>query len=339
MILDLKEGAIIRDYKVISLLGEGGMGKVWLVEDTMLGRKLALKVLSPQMAMDNSLVERFTQEARIQQKLKHDNIVSLIAFFQEAGTYYIAMEYAPGISLKQLIGRTGPITSERAVPMMLQILSALAYTHSLGIIHRDIKPSNIMIDPDNQDHVMIMDFGIAKAVQDYGKTHTGSQIGTVYYMSPEQVKDSKRVDHRTDIFSAGITFYEILTGRVPYDTGTDSSFAIQTAIVNEPLPDPRQIYKFIPDYLVQMLQKMCAKDVGERFTDCNEILDYLDEDDEEEFIPQDYGLQVEREDAEPQEVKMERAKIVSQIWVYIGYFFIAFCAILILRNCAGLLSS
>ncbi len=106
--MDLKEGAIIRDYKVISLLGEGGMGKVWLVEDTMLGRKLALKVLSPQMAMDNSLVERFTQEARIQQKLKHDNIVSLIAFFQEAGTYYIAMEYAPGISLKQLIVAPAP---------------------------------------------------------------------------------------------------------------------------------------------------------------------------------------------------------------------------------------
>ncbi len=337
MILDLKEGAVIRDYKVISLLGEGGMGKVWLAEDMMLGRKLALKVLSPQMAMDGSLVERFTQEARIQQKLKHDNIVSLIAFFQEAGTYYIAMEYAPGISLKQLISGIGPIPSERAVPIMEQILNALAYTHSLGIVHRDIKPSNIMIDTENSDHVMIMDFGIAKAVQDYGKTHTGSQIGTVYYMSPEQVKDSKRVDHRTDIFSAGVTFFEMLTGRVPYDTGTDSSFQIQTAIVNDPLPDPREIYPYIPEYLVQMLQTMCAKEANDRYADCSTVLDFLFKDDEEEYVTnQELGLEMEPADQESEEVKAEREKIVSTIWGYIGYFLILFCAIMVLRTCANM---
>jgi len=273
--MELRSGTTIRDYRLISRLGEGGMGEVWLAEDINIERKIALKVLSSQLVRDSSLVERFRQEAKILANLLHPNIVTCWGFFSQDQDYYLAMEYAPGINLKTLISQTGPLPYQRAVHILRQILEALAHTHSKGIIHRDIKPSNIMIDTANNDMVKVMDFGIAKALADFSMTRTGMQIGTLYYMSPEQINDSKSVDHRSDIFSLGILFYEMLTGRIPYDTDTDSSYKIQHAILTEQLPSPLTIYPYIPKELITILDHMCEKDMNTRYQNVNGIISDL----------------------------------------------------------------
>lgn len=267
----LQEGMQIREYRLIRQLGEGGMGIVWLADDINMGRKIALKVLFDHLSANNAFVERFKQEARIQSNLVHPNIVDIYAFFIYEDSYIIVMQYAPGISLSELIAKVGPIPFERCRRIFLQLLEALWHTHEKGIIHRDLKPSNIMIDVNNDDAVKVMDFGIAKAFTDLHLTKTGSQVGTLFYMSPEQIKDSRNIDNRSDIYSLGIVLYEMLTGRKPFDTDTDSTFDIQSKIVFEPLPDPTIIYPYIPSSIVQVLNKMCEKDPANRFSSINEI--------------------------------------------------------------------
>jgi len=268
----LSEGQILRDFRVLKLLGEGGMGEVWLAEDVNIERKVALKALYRQYSVDQELVERFRQEARIQSTLSHPNIVTLHSFFSHDGSYFIVMEYAPGISLRELIGKTGPIPFPRTLNIVSQILSALEYTHRKGIIHRDIKPSNIMIDTENGDEVKIMDFGIAKAMEDLSHTRTGTQMGTIWYMSPEQIHDVKNIDHRSDLFSLGIVLYEMLTGVKPYDISSESSFKIQSQIVYDPLPDPLLTYPHIPLWIVNLLRKLCEKDPAKRYQQASQAL-------------------------------------------------------------------
>ncbi|MDP3115426.1 MAG: bifunctional serine/threonine-protein kinase/formylglycine-generating enzyme family protein, partial [Candidatus Cloacimonadaceae bacterium] len=176
--------------------------------------------------------------------------------------YYMVMEYAEGNMLKELIAMTGPIPEPRALHIFKQIVNALAYAHSKAIIHRDIKPSNIMIDA--SDNVKIMDFGIARLMTDKHLTRTGSKLGTLFYMSPEQVKARKDIDHRTDIYSAGVVLYEMLTGKLPYTADTDSDFDVMLEIVNNELPDPRTIYPHIGDSMVQLVSNMTAKDKQHR---------------------------------------------------------------------------
>lgn len=268
----LAEGQILRDFRVIRLLGEGGMGEVWLAEDVNIERKVALKALYRQYSLDQELVERFRQEARIQSTLSHPNIVTLHSFFCHDGSYFIVMEYAPGISLRDLILKTGPIPFPRTLNILSQILTALDYTHRKGIIHRDIKPSNIMIDTQHEDEVKIMDFGIAKAMEDLSHTRTGTQMGTIFYMSPEQVSDVKSIDHRSDLFSLGIVLYEMLTGVKPYDPSSESTFKIQSQIVYDPLPDPTLTYPHIPLWLVNLLRKMTEKDPVRRYQQASEVI-------------------------------------------------------------------
>ena len=268
----LAEGQILRDFRVLRLLGEGGMGEVWLAEDINIERKVALKALYRQYSVDQELVERFRQEARIQSTLSHPNIVTLHGFFSHDDSYFIVMEYAPGIDLRELIHRTGPIPFPRTLKIILQILSALDYTQRKGIIHRDIKPSNIMIDIDHDDEVKIMDFGIAKAMEDLSHTRTGTQMGTIYYMSPEQINDVKSIDHRSDLFSLGIVLYEMLTGTKPYDLSQDSTFKIQSQIVYDPLPDPTAVYAHIPLWLVNLLRKLCEKNPAQRYQQASDVI-------------------------------------------------------------------
>ncbi|HPS39739.1 MAG TPA: serine/threonine-protein kinase [Candidatus Cloacimonadota bacterium] len=269
--MQLHEGLIVRDYRLLRQIGEGGMGQVWLAEDINIERKIALKILSARLSADAELVERFRQEAKLQSHLTHPNIVSLHGFFPFEGTYSIVLEYAPGISLKQLIATIGPIPFARALKILGQILDGLEYTHNKGIIHRDIKPSNIMVDIEHGDSVKIMDFGIAKALGDLSNTNTGAQIGTLYYMSPEQITDSKSIDHRSDIYSLGVLLFEMLTGQKPYDISTENAFKIQSQIVYDEIPDPTTIYPHIPQWLVSILYQMCAKNREERYQSINEI--------------------------------------------------------------------
>ncbi|MDD3501687.1 MAG: bifunctional serine/threonine-protein kinase/formylglycine-generating enzyme family protein [Candidatus Cloacimonetes bacterium] len=262
-------GARLNNFHVIEKIGEGGMGEVYLAEDESLGRKVALKVLNPALTADSQFVERFKQEARVQASMNHTNIVQLYYFFIHEDKYIMVLEYADGITLKELIRQTGPIPEERTIKIFNQICEALQYAHNKNIVHRDIKPSNIMID--SEDRVKIMDFGIAKIMGDMGLTRTGAKVGTLYYMSPEQVMARKDIDQRTDIYSLGITLFEMLSGKMPFNTDTDSDFVVMNHIVNSNLPDPRQQYPYISDKIIFVLHKMTEKDRNNRFGSISEI--------------------------------------------------------------------
>ncbi|HOT97911.1 MAG TPA: serine/threonine-protein kinase [bacterium] len=266
-------GSMIRNYKILQKLGEGGMGIVYLAEDTLLERHVAIKTLSFQFAQDDQLVSRFRQEARVQASLIHPHIVALYDFFQEDTTYCMALEYARGITLKELLEKEGPLGETRALSMFGQMLQGVGYAHGKNIIHRDIKPGNIIVD--DSDMIKVMDFGIAKVLGDKGMTRTGAKVGTVIYMSPEQVRAEKDIDHRTDIYSLGITLYEMLTGRAPYHETGESDFELMREIVIGEVIDPREFNPDLSHTTVELVRRCTAKNRGERFQGCNEILQFM----------------------------------------------------------------
>ncbi len=259
----------IRDYKIIKKIGEGGMGTVYLASDTMLERNVAIKVLNSLLTMDSQFTDRFRHEAKVQASLIHPNIVTLYNYFREGDNYCMVMEYVEGDTLKQLITNTGPLPEQKVVWLLNQILEAVGYAHKKGIIHRDIKPSNILLTGDNT--AKILDFGIAKILQDKGLTKTGTKMGTIYYMSPEQIKAVKDIDHRTDIYSIGVTLYEMLSGRIPFNVDTDSDFEIMNEIVTGEIKDPREYYPHISDWLVDILFASVHKDRTKRIQNTDEF--------------------------------------------------------------------
>ena len=270
--MQLEAGFFLRDYEIEKLLGKGGMGTVYLAKDSFLDRYVAIKELSPLLTADAGLVERFRNEARMQAKLNHAGIVSLHSFFEQNGRYYMVMEYASGRTLKDIIRQTGPIPEARALKILKQAVSALEYAHEMGIVHRDIKPSNIILD--DNDRVKILDFGIARIMGERGLTQTGQQLGTVAYMSPEQVQAEKDIDGKTDIYSLGVTFFEMLSGRMPYDMNTESDFVVMNKIVHDTLPDPRDYYPQVSDATIRLLARMTQKDRYQR-ADIAELESYL----------------------------------------------------------------
>ncbi len=259
----------IRDYKIIKKIGEGGMGTVYLASDTMLERNVAIKVLNPLLTKDSQFTDRFRHEAKVQASLIHPNIVTLYNYFREGDNYCMVMEYVEGDTLKQLITNTGPLPEQKVIWLLNQILEAVGSAHKKGIIHRDIKPSNILLTGDNT--VKILDFGIAKILQDKGLTKTGTKMGTIYYMSPEQIKAVKDIDHRTDIYSIGVTLYELLSGRIPFNVDTDSDFEIMNEIVTGEFKDPREYYPHISDWLVDILFASVHKDRTKRIQNTDEF--------------------------------------------------------------------
>ncbi len=249
-------------YKIIRLLGEGGMGKVYLAEDTLLEKEVAVKVLSSELSNEAQFIERFKREAIIQSKLKHPRIVTLHNLLVSDGTYFMVMEYAEGITLQELIGKTGPIEETKAMNIFNQINTALKYAHSKNIIHRDIKPCNIMIS-DKYD-VKIMDFGIAKLLGERNLTQTNTKVGSLYYMSPEQINTPKDVDYRSDLFSLGIVLFEMVTGKLPYDTDSDSDYKLMGEIMNTPIPNPRNYRQYISDETINVITSLTQKDRNKR---------------------------------------------------------------------------
>lgn len=272
----LAAGDQLQNYRVLRLLGKGGMGEVYLGEDTFLQRMVAIKELSHSLTYDEGFIQRFRREAQLQARLNHPSIVDLYSFFEERGAYYMVMEYAQGKTLRDLIQEIGPIPSARSVSILKQILEALDYAHSMQIIHRDIKPSNIMLD--TQDRVKILDFGISRIMGEKGLTSTGQAIGTVYYMSPEQVQAVGDLDGRSDIYSLGVTFFEMLSGRLPYDVNTNSDFMVMEQIVKAPIPDPRDYYPSIAERTVIIMNKMLAKDRDHRYNNAREVICDLEAD-------------------------------------------------------------
>ena len=205
--------------EILELLGKGGMGAVYKARQRGLDRLVAVKVLPPEIGHDPAFAERFTREARALARLSHNHIVSVFDFGQSDGLFYIVMEYVDGVNLRQTI-QTGTLTPAEALAIVPQICEALQFAHDEGIVHRDIKPENILID--KRGRVKIADFGLAKLMASGGRespdmslTATHQVMGTMRYMAPEQMQGSREVDHRADIYSLGVVFYELLTGELP----------------------------------------------------------------------------------------------------------------------------
>ena len=262
-------GKQIGKYTITKFIGEGGMASVYEGEHEALGTKAAIKILNPILSANKQIRERFKNEARIMASLDHPNITRVLDFEENDSYLAIAMELLSGEDLSNLIKSQGKLSEKEIIHVFEQTLSAFEYAHNLGIVHRDIKPSNIFVSPNGT--IKILDFGIAKLFgQGNEMTQTGVQIGTPIYMSPEQVKGDKSIDHRSDIYSLGVTMYYALQGEPPYDGNTSSQFDIFTKIVHEPLPEVKN-----PSFLADLIRHACAKDRAQRFQSCEEWLQAL----------------------------------------------------------------
>src|ERR1700753_2626367 len=267
---------IVRDtlidgrYRVVRRLGTGGMAEVFLAEDQQLGRQVALKLLHRRFGEDPGFVERFRREAQAAAGLQHPNVVSVYDRGQFEDTYYIAMEYLPGRSLKQVIRDEAPLDPVRSIDIAIQILRAARFAHRRGIIHRDLKPHNVIVD--DSGHAKVTDFGIARAGAS-DMTETGSIMGTAQYLSPEQAQ-GRAVNAASDLYSVGVGLYEMLTGRVPFDA--DSAVSIALKHVSEAPPPPSQFNPNIPPELEQTVLWVLNKNPSDRPADADQLITVLE---------------------------------------------------------------
>ncbi|MGO9909162.1 MAG: protein kinase domain-containing protein, partial [Solirubrobacteraceae bacterium] len=266
----LAPGTMVDDrYRIVSRLGAGGMADVFLAEDEQLGRKVALKLLYQRFAEDPGFVERFRREAQSAAGLQHPNVVSVYDRGSYDGTYYIAMEYLPGRSLKQLIRAEAPLDPIRAIDITLQILRAARFAHRRGVIHRDLKPHNVIVD--DQDNAKVTDFGIARAGAS-DMTETGSIMGTAQYLSPEQAQGFA-VSDASDLYSVGVILYELLTGAVPFEG--ESAVAIAFKQVSAAPRPPSELNPAIPPSLDAVVMRALAKDPAHRYANADELIEAL----------------------------------------------------------------
>jgi beta-lactam-binding protein with PASTA domain/predicted Ser/Thr protein kinase len=256
-------------YRILHRVGSGGMADVYCAQDLQLGRKVALKILYRRFAEDREFVERFRREASSAAGLQHPNVVSVYDRGEYDGTYYIAMEYLEGRSLKDVIREEAPLGPERAIDLVTQVLRAARFAHRRGIIHRDLKPHNVIVDA--EDRAKVTDFGIARAGAS-DMTQTGSIMGTAQYLSPEQAQGIA-VSAASDLYSIGIMLYELLTARVPFDG--ESAVTIALKQVNE-RPTPPSVYngEVTPD-LEAIVMRSLEKDPARRFQDADEFISAL----------------------------------------------------------------
>ncbi len=249
----------VGDYEIIRELGHGGMGQVYLVRNVISDRVEAMKVLLPDLAQQGDLANRFMREIKVLASLDHPNIAVLRTAFTANNQLVMIMEYVEGDTLAHRLER-GAFTTPDSVNYIGQVLSALSYAHSKGIIHRDIKPANMMLTP--HDVVKLMDFGIARSNSDLGMTVTGATVGSLDYMSPEQVK-AEPTDARSDLYSVGVSLYEMQTGRRMFSA--TSSFSVMEAHVKEMPRPPIELLPTMPKALSDIIMMAVAKDPGQRF--------------------------------------------------------------------------
>ena len=254
-------------YKIERLLGKGGMGAVFLAHDLTLEREVAIKVLPPDISMDEQIVKRFQQEAKTSAKLDHTNIIPIYRVESEGGLNYFVMKYIAGTSLEDVLDQKQPLTIDYIQRVLWEAACALGHAHQRGVVHRDVKPANIMFDHDSR--VMLTDFGISKALQAAsGFTGTGMIIGTPHYMAPEQAKGST-VDGRADEYSLGVVGYRMITGELPY-TG-DSVHTILYKHIFEEVPSAAAKRSDAPPFLTAAISRALSKEPGQRFATMEEF--------------------------------------------------------------------
>jgi serine/threonine-protein kinase len=253
-------GDTVGDYQIVGVLGEGGMGKVYKVRNTISDRTEAMKVLLPNLAEAPDLAERFMREIKMLASLNHPNIGGLHTALRSDNQLLMIMEFIEGRTLEERL-REGPISLWESADYMSQALSALAYAHERGVVHRDFKPSNVIVTPEGQ--AKLMDFGIAKAVADRRLTAVGSTLGSLYYMSPEQVKGAATIDGRSDLYSVGVSLYEMVTGTRPFKGESDYSLMV-AHLDQQPVP-PIQLDPTLPPGLNEVILTAIQKDPENRF--------------------------------------------------------------------------
>ncbi|MBW2279044.1 MAG: protein kinase, partial [Deltaproteobacteria bacterium] len=286
---DLQGRVLDRKYRLVKLIGEGGMGTVWEAEHTMISRKMAVKVMHGDQQPDaNSLtkstsnvaMERFFREAQAASQIGHPNIIEIYDVGTEPdGTTFIVMELLKGVSLEDVLEAEGSLSPRRTVAIILQVLSALLAAHNKSIIHRDLKPDNVYLAVDQRmrEEVKLLDFGVAKILEggdeQLGLTKTGSVLGTPYYLAPEQARGGKDIDVRIDIWSVGVMLYEMLTGRLPFDG--DNYNEVLGKILMDDIPPLKDYAPKCPDGIVAVVNKALTKDRDKRYRDVSAMLDDL----------------------------------------------------------------
>jgi len=266
--MSIAVGDLIGEYEVIGELGAGGIGKIFKVRHRISQRVEALKILLPDLRQSQELADRFIREIRVVASLHHPNIALLHTAFQHQDQLVMIMEFVEGETLGAKRGR---ISLWQGIDYISQVLGALAYAHRRGVVHRDVKPSNIMITADG--HAKLLDFGLAASNREAGLTSSGAVLGSIHYMSPEQVS-GERVDLRSDLYSLGVTLYEVITGRVPfYGKG---EYALLTAHLKEAPRPPSELNADVSPELSAIVLRALAKSPGERFQSSEEFLQALD---------------------------------------------------------------
>ncbi len=264
-------GNVVGSYKITEKIGEGGMGAVFKGVDLMLEREVAIKMLRPELASQPQVVERFRSEAVTLAKLNHPNIATLYSFIRQGEDFFMVMEYVEGETLDSLVRRTGAMECGHAISLFCQALEGIGRAHKLGIVHRDIKPANIMLMREDGS-IKVMDFGIARMLGSARMTRQGNIVGTIEYMSPEAIQGNES-DARSDIYSAGILLYEMVTGRVPF--ASDTEFGLMMAQIQEAPPPPRSFAPQIPEAVEDAIMRALAKNPAARFQTASEFRDAL----------------------------------------------------------------
>jgi serine/threonine protein kinase/ABC-type oligopeptide transport system substrate-binding subunit len=271
MRLEVRPGAVLADFRLESLLGEGAMGKVYLAEETMSGRRVALKVLAPDLTRDERFRRRFLRETKLAASLDHPHVVPTLASGEQDGTLYLAMAYVEGSDLRKLLQREGKLEPERALALVEQVASALDAAHGAGLVHRDVKPANILVTPAVEgERAYVCDFGLARHVTS-ASSLTGERgfVGTIDYVPPEQIEGGT-VDGRADVYSLGCVLFECLTGVRPFDR--ESELAVVFAHLNESPPKVSELRPELPDAFDDVFRTALAKSPDDRYQSCGDLL-------------------------------------------------------------------
>ncbi|HEX9085185.1 MAG TPA: serine/threonine-protein kinase [Gemmatimonadaceae bacterium] len=300
--LTLNARALAPDFKVLGELGRGGMGIVYLAIDVNLDREVAIKVLPAHLTEPSGVRDRFLREARTSAKLSHPNIVPVYRADEKDGVVFFVMRHVDGESLAERLASSGPLSPLDAARVLGQVALALDYAHARGVIHRDIKPENILLERGSNSAV-VTDFGIARLMEAAPQTATGQVLGTVHYMSPEQVL-GERVDGRSDVYSLGVVGFKAVTGQLPFAAKSATAVLVEH-VMKEP-PTVRSIGPGVPEKLAGIIDRCLAKDPAARYQTAGELATALD--DATRFIPQSSAAVVTPESKEPRIISEREAK-------------------------------